>query len=218
MCPNGGIFVENVKDNLSEELKALICKLSDIKYCNVVCSPSNEIEEIHVLAGTDRNIKQMVRDIQSAISARFGINIDYKVISIAQISENDFKDVRLQLQGISVKNIDNSIEAIVTLIYEGQLYEGKTIRVKTRNNKFKAIAEATLLALENYLKIAQTFYVEDIRAVAISSGELCTCVIGYIVDGKEELLSGCSLINSDESEAVVKAVLSAVNRKISTIS
>jgi hypothetical protein len=60
--------------------------------------------------------------------------------------------------------------------------------------------------------------VEDIRAVAISSGELCTCVIGYIVDGKEELLSGCSLINSDESEAVVKAVLSAVNRKISTIS
>jgi hypothetical protein len=218
MCQNGGISVDNVKDNLSEEIKTLICKLSDIRHCSVVCSSSNEVEEIHVLAGVNRNIKQLVRDIQSAINAKFGINIDYKVISIAQVNENDFKEIRLQLHGISVKNIERSIEAIVTLAYEDKVYEGKIVRVKSKNNKFKAIAEATLLALENYLKIGQTFYIEDARSTSISSGELCICVIGYVFDGREELLSGCSLINADENEAVVKAVLSAVNRKISTIS
>lgn len=210
--------MENVKDNLSQEIRTLICKLSDIKHCSVVCNSSNEVEEIHILAGINRNIKQLVRDIQSAINAKFGINIDYKVISIAQINENDFKEIRLQLNGISVNNIERSIEAIVTLTYEDKLYEGKVIRVKSKNNKFKAIAEATLLALENYLKIGQTFYIEDARSISISSGELCICVIGYIFDGKEELLSGCSMIKADENEAVVKAVLSAVNRKISTIS
>lgn len=218
MCQNGGISVDNVKDNLSQEIKMLICKLSDIRHCSVVCSSSNEVEEIHVLAGVNRNIKQLVRDIQSAINAKFGINIDYKVISIAQVNENDFKETRLQLHGISVKNIEKSIEAIVTLAYADNVYEGKIVRVKSKNNKFKAIAEATLLALENYLKIGQTFYIEDARSTSISSGELCICVIGYVFDGKEELLSGCSLINADENEAVVKAVLSAVNRKISTIS
>jgi hypothetical protein len=218
MSQDGGISLENIKDNFSQEIKMLICKLSDIRHCSVVCGPSNEVEEIHVLAGINRNIKQLVRDIQSAINARFGINIDYKVISIAQINESDFKETRLQLYGISVKNIERSIEAIVTLTYEDKLYEGKITRVRSRNNKCKAIAEATLLALENYLKIGQTFYIEDARSIAIPSGELCICVIGYIFDGREELLSGCSMINADENEAVVKAVLSAVNRKISTIS
>ena len=182
-----------------------------------MCSQSDEIEEIHVLSGISKNTKQLVRDIQSAINAKFGINIDYKIISIAQIDENDFKETRLKLGGISVKNIDNSIEAIVTLKFDDKFFEGKSRRVKSRNNKFKAIAEATLFALEEYLAIGQAFYLEDIQAVLIASREVSTCVIGFAFGGKEELLTGCSIINSDENEAVVKAVLAAVNRKISTM-
>lgn len=209
--------MENIKDNIAEEIKKLICKLPDIRHCSVVCSPENEVEEIHILAGVNRNIKQMVRDIQSAISAKFGINIDYKVISIAQINENEFKETRLKLDGIYVKNIENTIEAIVTLKYDDKLYEGKSRRVKSRSNKFKAIAEATLLALEGYLDIGQAFYLEDIQAVSLANREVSTCVIGFAYGSKEELLAGCSIINADENEAVVKSVLSAVNRKISTM-
>lgn len=207
----------NKKDNLPEDIKKLICKIADVKYCSIVCSENDQIEEIHVLAGVKRNVKQLVRDIQSAISAKFGINIDYKIISIAQINENDLKEIRLKLNGVSVKNVENATEATVILAYEDKLYEGKISRVKSRNNKFKAIAEATLGAIEGYLGMGQAFYLEDIRMVAISSGELCTCVIGYTFSGKEELLSGCSLVNADENEAAAKAVLSAVNRKVSII-
>jgi hypothetical protein len=214
---NGGVLVEKTKDSLSEEIKTLICKLSDIRYCSVVCSPNNEVEEIHVLAGINRNVKQLVRDVQSAINAKFGINIDYKVISIAQIDENDFKETRLKLEGISVNNVENFIEAIVTLKFDDKLFEGKSKRIKSRNNKLKAIADAAILALESYLQIGQAFYMEDIKIVMIASRELCTCVIGFALGDKEELLSGCSLLNADENEAVVKAVLSAVNRKISTM-
>jgi hypothetical protein len=204
-------------ENLSEEIKDLVCKLTDIKFCSIVCNEKNEIEEIHILSGIKRNVKQLVRDIQSAINARFNINVDYKKISIAQINESDLKDIRLKLHSVSDKNIDNSVEATVILEYEDKLFEGKVSRVKTRNNKFKAIAEATLLAVESYLGIGQVFYIEDIRVVAISSGELCTCVVGYAFSGKEELLSGCSLLSADENEAAAKAVLSAVNRKVSII-
>lgn len=217
MCQNGGISLENIKENLSEEIKTLICKLPDINHCSVVCNQNNEVEEIHIIAGVNRNVKQLVRDIQSSINAKFGINIDYKVISIAQINENDFKETRLKLDGISVKNVENAIEAIVTLKNEDKLFEGKSRRVKSRNNKFKAIAEATILALEGFLDIGQAFYLEDIRVVSIASREVSTCVIGFAFAGKEDLLSGCSIINADENESAVKAVLSAVNRKISTM-
>lgn len=209
--------MNSIKNSLSEEIKQLVCKLPDIKYCTVVCNEKNEVEEIHVLSGMNRNVKQLVRDIQSAISAKLGITIDYKIISIAQIDENDVKEVRLKLDGVSVKNIDNSIEVTVVLSYDGRIFEGKIKRVKSRSNKFKAIAEATIIAVESYLGIGQSFYLEDIRIVSISSGELLTCVIGFAMDDKEELMSGCSLVNSEENEAVAKAVLAAVNRKISII-
>jgi hypothetical protein len=65
--------------------------------------------------------------------------------------------------------------------------------------------------------LGQAFYLEDIQLVLIANRELCACVIGFALDGKEELLSGCSIVNADENESVVKAVLSAVNRKISTM-
>lgn len=205
------------KDSLSEEIKKLVCKLSDIRHCSAVCNQNDEILEIHVLAGTNRNVKQLVRDIQSAISAKFDINVDYKKISIAQINENDLKEVRLRLNSVSDRNVDNCVEATVVLEYEDKLFEGKVSRVKSRNNKFKAIAEATIMAVESYLGIGQAFYIEDIRILAISSGEICTCVVGYANLGKEELLSGCSLLSADENEAAAKAVLSAVNRKVSII-
>lgn len=209
--------MENIDQNMSEEIKGLICKLSEIKSCNVVCGKNNKIEEIHVLAYLNRNIKHLVRDIQSAINASFGINIDYKVISIAQINEYDFKDVRLQIKGVSVRNIENVFEASVTLNYGHKLYEGKATIVKSKFNKLKAISEATLLALENFIDKGKLFYLEDIRTVAITNGELCTCVIGYTYKDKEELLSGCCLVNAEEDKAVVKAVLSAVNRRLNTI-
>ncbi|MDF2841320.1 MAG: hypothetical protein K0Q99_2092 [Clostridia bacterium] len=186
--------MENFTNNISEEIKSLICKLPDIKHCSVVCSPDNKVEEIHVLAGTKRNIKQMVRDIQSGINARFGINIDYKVISIAQIDENGFKESRLKLDGISVNNIKNSIEAIVTLKFDDKTFEGKSRRIKSRNNKLKAIADAAILALEDYLELGQAFYLEDIQLVLIANRELCACVIGFALDGKEELLSVLSML------------------------
>lgn len=209
--------MENIKDNISEDIKELICKLPEIKNCSILCSKDNRVEEIHVLAGLNRSIKNLVRDIQSAINAAFGINIDYKVISIAQINENDLKDIRLQLNEVTVKSNENAFEAIVTITYDYKLYEGKTTKVKSKNNRFKAIAEATLLALEKYIDKGRIFYLEDIKMVAITNGELCVCVIGYTFKDKEELLSGCCLINVEEDEAVVKAILSAVNRRMSII-
>lgn len=203
--------------DMSEEIKELINKLMDIKHCSVVCNQNNVIEEIHVLAGTNRNVKQLVRDIQSAINAKFGISIDYKIISIAQINEEDFRETRLKLGDISIKNIDNTIEASVTLAYDEESFIGIGKRVKSKTNKIKAVAEATIAALEAYLGIGQVFYLEDILAVTIANRELITCIIGFSLDGKEELLSGCSILCSDENEAAVKAVLSAVNRKISTM-
>lgn len=209
--------MNGTKLSYREDIKSLICKLPDIINCSVVFSEDNDIEEIHVLAAVGRNIKQMVRDIQSAINAKFNIGVDYKKISIAQINEAEFKETRVKIESIAVKNIENMIEAVVVLSYDDKTFEGKSTKVKSKANRPKAVAEATLAALESYMGVKGVLYIEGLESFKIAGKEVYVTVIGYSCDNVEESLVGSSMINLDENESAVKAVLAAVNRKLNTI-
>lgn len=213
----GWFWVSVAKNNFRDEIKALICKLPDVLNCSVVCGEDNSIEEIHVLTPVGRNIKQMVRDVQSAVTAKFDIGLDYKKISIAQINESEFKESRVKIDSIAVKNIDNMIEASVVLSYEDKIYEGKSAKVKSKANKPKAVAEATLAALENYIGVNGILYLEGMESIKIAGKEVYVTAVGYSIDNTEETFIGSSIISLDENESAVKSVLAAVNRKLTTI-
>ena len=209
--------MNTLKSSLQNDVKSLICKLPDIINCSVVCDEEANLEEIHVLAASGRNIKQMVRDIQSAVSAKFNIAVDYKKISIAQINEAEFKDTRVKIESIAVKNVDNLVEATVGLSYCDKVYEGKSSKVKSKSNRAKAVAEATLAALEAYMGINGILYLEGLESLKMSGMEVYVTLVGFSKDNIEESLVGSSIISLDENESAVKAVLAALNRKINSV-
>lgn len=209
--------MNNTKLNLQNDIKDLICKLPDVMNCSVVCDDAGNVEEVHILAPVGKNIKQTVRDIQSAISAKFDISIDYKKVSIAQINETEFKEARVRIESIAIMNVDNMIEATVVLFYDEKIYEGKSKKVKSKSNRAKAVAEATLAALEAYMGMSGILYLEGMETIKISGKEVYVCLVGFSQDNVEESLSGCSIVSLDENESAVKAILSAVNRKINTV-
>lgn len=206
--------MDNTSTSLQKEIQALICKLPDIINCSVVYDEESNIEEIHVLAMIGRNVKQLVRDIQSALSAKFSISVDYKKISIAQINEAEFKESRVRIESIAVKNIDNMIEATVVLSYDDKIFEGKSSKVKSKSNRVKAIAEATLEAIEAYMGLKGVLYLEGMESIKVSDKEVYVSLVGFSQDNIEESYSGSSIISLDENESAVKAVLAAVNRKM----
>ncbi|HYE08653.1 MAG TPA: hypothetical protein VEF53_00585 [Patescibacteria group bacterium] len=209
--------MNNLKISLQDEIKSLICKLPDIISCSVVCDEEGRIEEIHVLAAVGKNIKQLVRDIQSATNAKFNIAVDYKKISIAQINEAEFKEARVRIESIAVKNVDNMIEATVALSYDDKAYEGKSSKVKSKSNRAKAVAEATLAALEGYIGIKGVLYLEGMESIKISGKEVYVSIVGFSQDNIEESFVGSCIISLDENESAVKAVLAAVNRKMNKV-
>lgn len=209
--------MSDIKISIQNDVKALICKLQDIINCSVVCDESGNIEEIHILAAVSRNIKQLVRDIQSAINAKFNIAVDYKKISIAQINEAEFKEARVRIESIAVKNVDNMIEATVGLSYDDKVYEGKSSKVKSKSNRVKAVAEATLAALEVYMGVNGVMYLEGLESLKVSGKEVYVTLVGFSQDNVEESLVGSCIINLDENESAVKAVLAAVNRKMNSV-
>lgn len=206
-----------MKTSIQNDIQTLICKLPDIINCSIVYDEDGNIEEVHILAAVGRNIKQLVRDIQSAISAKFNIAVDYKKISIAQINETDFNEARIRIESISVKTLDNMIEATVALSYDEKIYEGKSSKVKSKSNRAKSVAEATLAALEAYMGIKGILYLEGLESLKISDKDIYISLVGFSKDNIEESFAGSCIIGLDENESVVKAILAAVNRKLNAV-
>ncbi|MGH7703579.1 MAG: hypothetical protein ACREMO_10820, partial [Gemmatimonadales bacterium] len=65
----------------------LLTSLEGVLSARVVTTPLGEVSEIHVLAQSGLQPKQLVRNIESALLAQLGLKVDHRKISIAQTAE-----------------------------------------------------------------------------------------------------------------------------------
>jgi hypothetical protein len=63
----------------------LLSSLAGVVSARLVADAQGRLVEIHVLATPALNPKQVARNVQSALSAGAGIDIDHRIISIAQV-------------------------------------------------------------------------------------------------------------------------------------
>lgn len=194
----------------------VITKIDGVSHVKVV-SEDDSLQEIHILASTSRAPKQIVRDIESALLAVFDYRIDRKIISVAQIDLGESKGIkRIKLDAISFETGDNNIDCSVKLNYEGEEYCSNKTAIKTALNRKKVVAKATIAAVE---KILGQSYVFDIQDVIISTSRDTTfvsVVVNMVINENEETMVGAAVVKNDINEAVAKATLDAVNRRIQT--
>lgn len=67
------------------EAEELLASLSGVVSAHVVADATGRIIEIHVLAAPDLHPKQVVRNVESALSAGLGLQVDRRIVSVAQI-------------------------------------------------------------------------------------------------------------------------------------
>src|SRR5881394_403628 len=78
---------------LEHRIERLICGLAGVVSARAVAEQgSNTIAEIHVLATEWLHPKQIVRNVESALSAGLNIHVDRRVISVAQIRGDTSSD------------------------------------------------------------------------------------------------------------------------------
>lgn len=71
-----------LQDDAAERL---LCALAGIVSAHIVTGDDGRMVEIHVLATSELHPKQVVRNVESALSAGLGIPIDRRIVSVAQI-------------------------------------------------------------------------------------------------------------------------------------
>lgn len=67
------------------EVERLLASLAGVVSAHVVADGQGEPIEIHVLASSELHPKQVVRNVESALSAGLGMQIDRRIVSVAQV-------------------------------------------------------------------------------------------------------------------------------------
>lgn len=193
----------------------IIKKIDGVLYVKSV-DKEDRLEEIHIVASTMRAPKQIVRDIESTLLAIFDYRIDRKVISIAQIDTGVIKRMkRIKYEGVSVETNGSNMDCKVKLSYEGEEYIGINSCIKTTINRYKTIAKATIRAIRDIVGDTYVFDVQDVLLSTSRDVSFVCVVINIIVKDKEETLIGSVVVKDDINEAIAKATLDAINRRIS---
>lgn len=192
----------------------IIRKIAGVNNVKIISEEDN-IQEIHILANKLRAPKQIVRDIESSLLAVFGYRVDRKVISIAQIETGERKPIkRIQLDGISMSTSGSVVECEVRILHDGEEFSITQRAIKTTANRRKVVAEGTIKAVEKVMGQTILF---DIQDVIISENRDITFVnvlVNLVVGRSEECLIGAAIVEDDINEAISKATLDAINRRI----
>lgn len=207
------------------EVESLIGQLPGVISCRVRVNDWGAIEEIHVLAALERSPKQLVRDIESSLAARWGIDIDHRKISIAQITgEPEPLPVRLILDHVQVHTEvgKSSVEVRVRLVLTGDRetsFEGHASGPYSRQHLLNLAAEATVRALNSTLRTGYLLALDGATVIPGAAGRQVAVVQVSLLTprGDEEVLSGACVVAYDQAEAVVRATLDATNRRMGRV-
>ncbi|HED24003.1 MAG TPA: hypothetical protein ENN91_02660 [Firmicutes bacterium] len=205
-------------EDKAKEIEELISQIQGVISGRLVCE-NDEIVEIHVLADSSRSPKQVVRDIESAVLIKLGIELDHKRISVAQLEPGVVSatsgGVRLLLKSISYKTETGQASVTVVINSGDEQFSATVIGQNNRQNRLRLTASATLSAIEQFLKVENILFVGDVQETTLYGCELVAIAVCMHLDNREEILLGTALNRGDDLESAVRASLDAINRRLS---
>jgi len=213
---------------LLPEFEAALRAVPGIREASVRTGPDAHPIEVHVVAGDTKPAKQVVRDVQSVAMAQFDLDIDHRIVSVVQIPENavgvgeagearaaaeDESLPRPALTQIATTRREGDTHVEVSLGIAGQVFLGAADGPSGSLHKPRIVASATLAALTELLGIPAQIESAQVLDVANREVALVSLVLTIPRLGDQALV-GSALVRGDEEDAVARAVLAAVNRRL----
>lgn len=213
------------------EVESLLSGLDGVSSLKIVPDGQGGIDEVHVVGTSELSPKQTVRNIESALLAEFGLQIDHRKISVAQVQEPDisaaakeetsapeeerkFLGTRwLLLDSLQIeRKAGQKVACSVTLRNASETYSGRAEGPDFSQSRLDVAARAVLGALN-----AATLEEVSLRLEGVTRQEsFGREMILVLVQGQERRrsvsLPGVSIISDSAEEAAVLACLQATNR------
>lgn len=202
------------------EIEQALSEVAEIKAARVVSSPEGVIQEIHVLALPSKTPKQLVRDIESTIMARFGIPVDHRKVSIAQLGAESMPAVvepvreRAKIRAVNTEASGVNAVVTVTLDFEDEAYIGRAEGPASQTGRLRLIAQATLNAVEQYAHGTYGFALEDVSIVQLGQERVAVACVMIVTPLGEQAFAGSALDRQNDRDSIVRATLDAIDRRL----
>lgn len=196
------------------DIEKSINSLNGVLFSKIVLADNKEIKEIHIITKDFFSPKKISRDIESLLMAKYNIAIDYRKISIAQVTEEKSHSERLKFIDLLVTTQGVNLQVVVKLENNNKIFEGKINCVNWDKNREYIVTKATLEAITSFLCGKVFFQIEEIKKVNLEEREIVLISINLINEQGKENLVGAALVEDDYYRSLVKAILKAVNRRI----
>jgi len=219
------------------EVERLLCSLAGVVSARVVANPLGRLDEIHILASPLFSPKQIVRNIESALSAGLGIVIDRRIVSVAQIRRDALEPAmspamvtddevrakapvlaegpsspRLVFVRYDARSRTNAeAECRVTIRRDSAEYTGSGIGAATTHGRALAAARAAFAAIA-FACEGEELGLESALPVE-ANGKAFVLVAARALDGRSTVpLTGVAPLDRSPEEAAILASLQATNR------
>ena len=221
---------------LLPSLEESIRQIPGVRAVSVVTDAQAQPTEVHVLAAPGKPAKQIVRDVQSLAMAQFDLDLDHRIVSVVQIEDEtaaaddvtviDVSDApadelleqieaqaRPMISEIGVRSTGSEIEVEVRLELDGDTFVGIERGAAAASARPRLVAAATISALDELLGLPAA--VESAAVVDTGTHSVALVVVTISVPRLgPQSLAGSAVVRGDETDAVARAVLSAVNRRL----
>lgn len=219
-----------------KDAERLLNSLTGVVSARMVTGTSGEIEEIHVLTTKDVSAKQTVRNVESALLAQLGINVDHRKISVAQTSAEssagtngqrstgagvEFGETRVLFLGHEFENENpHRLRARVKIEWRGERILGEAVGTDLPRTRLEILANAVLQGLEAILDPGEDGPHPDGAALALDGVKVVDAFDrSYVLVGVHAIhgrhvkrLSGAAPHDDVIERAVILATLQATDR------
>jgi len=121
---------------------------------------------------------------------------------------------RLVIGRVQLVSAGLATSVSVTLLLDGRAFEGTADGTVTAGSLHRSVAGATLRAAEAVVAGAVRFDVEHVEVTGTGAERTALVVVTMVTDRATQRLSGASVVHEDVRQAVIRAVLAAVNRRL----
>ncbi len=203
---------DKAKDSLSlsEACQDVAQRLGDVQSIQIVSR-----NRVQVFTQSDRNPRALARDVKTALLTTKGVNVDLSSIEVVQLgagSASSLEGARVRLKLLEVARREVAISARVQLSLGDGQATGESHGAGGQAEERRVVALAALEAIGGFLGDGVRLELLSIKEVVILDASAVLALVEWSTRIDSGILLGSSLAKGSQSEAVVRAVLDALNR------
>ena len=202
------------------EVERALRSLPGVVAARLVPGYERPVDELHVVTAPGKSPKQIARDVQTLLFARFGVDADHKVISVVQVREasDGFRAPRVAIARVQAVQEGFTARVTVTVSDGEDEHTGEGEGPASSAGRRRAVARATLDAVRPLMstngRAARSVEIEGVSVEEVL-GRLVAITLVHFNSARGDItVCGSALVTGDEAAAVARSVLDALNRDL----